>query len=381
MLRILTLNYEFPPIGGGGGNAHGHLLSEFASFPDLDVTMVTVTPRKEVQHRVLSPNVEIIQLPIRKKDLLFWRRREIVQYLLMHIGFCNKFLQNRTYDLSHVFFGFPTGVLAYLHRKKLPYLVSVRGSDVPGYNRRFSLDYIFLRPLLERIYRHAAKVVANSSGLKELYERQFSTLRAEVIPNGVDTVQFAPCFDPELFGKNRLVTVARLIPRKGIDLLIHACAAVRDKGIDFQCHIIGDGPERNRLQRLVGRLNLEAYIYFHGNLDKTQIAGKLPQFNLFVLPSYAEGMSNAALEAMACGLPLLLTDTGGSRELIDGNGIIVPPGNVSELTRSLCDLLTQPARLHAMGERSRQLANAFSWPYVAGRYRELYYQCAGREPL
>lgn len=379
MLRILTLNYEFPPIGGGGGNAHKHLLQEFAHFDDLHVSLLSTTTQSEPVHESIAPNVQMFLLPIKKKNLLFWRRREILQYLAMHYGFLRVYLKTHSFDLCHVFFGFPSGWLAYRFRQQAPYCVSVRGSDVPGFNRRFSLDYILLRPFLKRIYLKARAVTANSQGLRDLFERQFPGIPAGVIPNGVDTEDFHPIARPDN-PEPILATVARLIPRKGIDLLIQACANLHREGIRFQCHIAGDGPEEAALRNLARRSGIEDRVLFHGRMEKEQLAQFLPHCDVFILPSYAEGMSNATLEAMACGLPLLLTDTGGSRELIDGNGSIVPPGDVRALSERLRLWLSEPGILKTMGRRSQMCANAFTWTNVAQRYRELYYQLVSISP-
>lgn len=377
VLRVLSLNYEFPPIGGGGGNAHRHILREFTRFSDLQVTLITTTTQPEAIHDSFAPNVQIHRLPQPKRELLYWRRSEVARYLLIHRAFLNQLLPNNTFDLCHVFFGFPSGWLAYWHRSRFPYLVSVRGSDVPGYNRRFSLDYIFLRPLFNRIYGSARRVVANSQGLKDLFESQFPHLQADVIPNGVDLEQFRPRESgggPDSTREMSLVTAARLIPRKGIDVLLQACARLAAANQSFQCHIIGDGPEETPLRHLAASLGITERVHFHGRMEKDPIAEFLPRCDIFVLPSYAEGMSNAALEAMACGLPLLLTDTGGSRELIDGNGAIVPPGDAARLAETLASWLAHPGAVREMGARSREHAGNFSWAGVAVRYHDLYRQ-------
>ncbi|MFB3788731.1 MAG: glycosyltransferase [bacterium] len=374
---VLALNYEFPPIGGGGGNAHRHILREMTRYPDLQVTLITTTIKTEPVHESFAPNVRIHRLPQPKRDLLYWRRSEVLRYLLIHRAFLRQFLQNNHFDLCHVFFGFPSGWLAYWNRFHFPYLVSVRGSDVPGYNRRFSLDYIFLRPLFKRIYGSARRVVANSQGLKELFESQFPHLQAGVIPNGVDLEQFTPREAKGAQDANRemsIVTAARLIPRKGIDVLLRACARLAAANQPFQCHIIGDGPEEMPLRNLAAFLRITERVHFHGRMEKEQVAAFLPRCDIFVLPSYAEGMSNAALEAMACGLPLLLTDTGGSRELIAGNGAIIPPGDAGRLAEMLTQWLTHTGTVREMGIRSREHAYNFSWAGVAARYYDLYRQ-------
>lgn len=371
MLRLLTLNYEYPPIGGGGGNAHQHILQSLARYDDLTTTLIAPTPNQEGCEESPSPRMRCIHLPIKKQALLYWRRSEVIRYLWDHYRFLKTHLKNETYDLCHVFFGFPTGLLAYLNRSLVPYLVSVRGSDVPGYNKRFALDYVILGPLLKRIYHQSQSVVANSSGLKALFESQYPQLCAQVIPNGVDTEFYKPS-PGEQSSEIHIVTVARLIPRKGIDLLINACVSLIQKDTPLQCHIIGEGPEKERLMKLADQANVKKCIHFHGMMAKKDIAAFLPHCDIFALPSYAEGMSNAALEAMACGLTLVLTDTGGSRELIDGNGMIIPLGSVDDLTKALSDLIHSPLRLKDMQEKSRQHAHNFSWDNVADQYYDLY---------
>lgn len=96
------------------------------------------------------------------------------------------------------------------------------------------------------------------------------------------------------------------------------------------------------------------------------------QADLFVLPAKNEGMPVAALEAMACGLPVIMTDVGGSDELIDGNGFVVPKGNPTALREAIGQYIRNPALLIKHGKRSREIAETMSWKTVAEQYLELY---------
>lgn len=379
MLRIVSLNYEYPPIGGGGGNAHQHLLRALSEFDDIDLTLIapTLAPEGFTTHE--GERIRIHHLPLPNKQArLYWRRGEIVRYLWQHDRFFARHLREHRYDLCHVFFGFPTGVIAWRRCGSMPYAVSVRGSDVPGYNPRFTLDHALLRPLMSRIYRQASAVVANSQGLRSLFESQFPGLQASVIPNGVDIQRFRPLNDEDRQW-NALATVARLIPRKGIDRLLQACGRLHEWNRDFQCHIVGEGPEREALEQQARALGIADRIHFHGDRPREWVAQALPAHGLFVLPSLAEGMPNAALEAMACGLPLVLSDTGGSAELVDGNGCIVPVGDADALAYALHDALRDSNRLRQWARRSRERALNFSWRRVAEDYRTLYDQIANPE--
>lgn len=368
-MRILALNYEFPPIGGGGGSAHRNLIHQWAAMDDIELTLIA--PSVDTQIADLNERVRLCLHAFPKRDLRFWRRSEVLRYLWRHHQIVRAHLRERSYDLIHAFFGFPTGLLAYRLCGETPYILSVRGSDVPGYNQRFGLDYIVLKPLLRRIYSNAAAVVANSDGLKSLYEKAFPDLRASVIPNGIDTNDFQPV-ERDWNAPLSIISVGRMIPRKGFELLLRACAALAKEGIEFQCRLVGDGPEEGNLKALAHELGIQGRVIFHGGMTRDEIAALLPACHAFVLPSYAEGMANAALEAMACGLPLLLTDVGGSRELVDGNGAVVPCGDVDALAQHLRNWLRAPNLLEEMGRRSRERAQWFSWNAAAQRYCQLY---------
>jgi len=372
-VKVLHLDYEFPPIGGGGGKAHQQILKQFRNNTAFDITLITTTTRLERYEEHYSDTVRIIYLPIKKQSLHYWKRSEVIAYLWTHHRLLKQHLKQNTYDLCHVFFGFPSGALAYFQRGCFPYIVSVRGSDVPGYNQRFGMDYKILSPLLHRIYHKAGAVVANSRGLKELFDSHYSDLNAAVIPNGIEIEEYTPkeSANPVL----KIVCVARLIPRKGVHLLLDACKQLSGKKHLFEAHIIGEGPEMSNLQQQAETLDIKKNTFFHGRLERDEITRLLPMFDVFALPSYAEGMPNAALEAMACGLPLILSNTGGAQELVKNNGKIITKGNANALAEAIEFYIKSPQEIMQQGRASREHAQNFTWQRVAGDYAQLYLNC------
>ena len=130
------LNYEFPPIGGGAGKAHLCILKEFAGNNSLAIDVLTSAPQPGFTVEDFSDNITIYKVGVHKKNLHFWRKIEVIEWLVKaHIHYRN-LLRENNYDLVHAFFGFPTGWLCYRTAGKLPYIISLRGSDVPGYNIR-----------------------------------------------------------------------------------------------------------------------------------------------------------------------------------------------------------------------------------------------------
>ena len=166
-MKILMLNYEFPPIGGGGGQAHLALLRQYADRQDLEVEVLTSAPKPGLSTEEFARNIRIHKVGIHKRDLHVWRRSEVLVWLTKAGSFYRRLVRQEKYDLVHAFFGFPTGWLCYRSVKRLPYIISLRGSDVPGANARLKLDYKILGPLVFKpIWRKASALVACSEGLK-----------------------------------------------------------------------------------------------------------------------------------------------------------------------------------------------------------------------
>ena len=375
LLSVLALNYEFPPIGGGGATAHQALLQEMNRNGSCRVLLISSGLGSNIEEECVDPFLTIRRIPVGKRDLRYWRRREVLRYILGAYREAEKALEHDTYDVCHAFFGIPSGLVAYRLRRSLPYVLSLRGSDVPGYNQRFTLDHRLLRPLVKRSWLSAAGVVANSEGLRDLAQQAFDAVSIRVIPNGIDTEAFRPQLHPPA-DTPHLVTVARLIPRKGVDLLINALSGLTGK--PWHLLIVGDGPERIKLEKQAANAGLADRVEFLGDVDRSRIVQLLPSCDLFVLPSLAEGMSNAALEAMACGLPVVLTDTGGTHELVNENGVVVPCGNIEALRSALDKSLSEPDKWPNMGAQSRRIAESFSWSAVADQYRSLLLEAAGK---
>lgn len=371
-MKILMLNYEFPPLGGGAGNATYYLLKEFSRCPDLEIDLVTSSADAFRIER-FSGNIKVHFLDINKngRDLHYQANRDLFVYAWKAYRYARKLLKPEKYHLCHAFFGIPCGYLAM--KLGLPYIVSLRGSDVPFYNRRFYwLDKLVFKRLSKRIWRKAQKVVANSEGLTELALAACPGQEISVICNGVDLEDFCPCNtnSKRASGKVKLISVGRLIERKGYRYLIEALKNINN----VELILIGEGNLKGELEELAREHQVQ--VKFLGNVSHDRIPEHLRMADLLVLPSLNEGMSNALLEAMACGLPVIATDTGGSRELIKGNGFIIKKGDIPDLTKAIEKFIKNPELLGAMGKISRQLAETMSWEEVAAAYRSIYHQLA-----
>lgn len=162
-----------------------------------------------------------------------------------------------------------------------------------------------------------------------------------VIPNGFDEKRFRPISHENEIPQ--LITVCRLVPAKGLDILLHACAELKRRGKPFVLHIIGDGPIREELEQLAVSLGLYDEIIFYGYMLHPEEF--MPFFDIFVLPSRAEAFGSVFAEAALCLLALVGTRVGGIAEQIEHgvNGLLVPPEDPLALSDALELLVSDPA--------------------------------------
>jgi glycosyltransferase involved in cell wall biosynthesis len=317
--------------------------------------------------------------------LHFQSQKDILIYTWRAYRFSQKILKSGKFDATLAFFSVPCGFLAWRLKKqfKLPYIVSLRGADVPGYSERFTGLYRIITPLIKKIWQEAENVIANSQGLKKLALQTDAAQVINVISNGIDTHQFRPSLynfgdlaskmeakSPRSFIDFQILCVTRITPRKGVRYLIEAMDLLRKKYHNLSLQIVGEGDEKANLEKLVQILSLEDQVKFAGLVPHEKLPAYYQSASAYVLPSLNEGMSNSMLEALASGLPLLATDTGGTQELIeDGiNGFILKMKSAEDIAEKLEILIKNPELRKKMGAESRTKAEGMSWEKVAQKY-------------
>ena len=371
-LNLLMLNFEYPPIGGGAGYAHLAILKQYANHSNLKIDVLTSAPKPGHFAEKFSENITVYKVGLHKKDLHFWRKSEVIEWLVKAQFHYRKLLRENDYDLVHAFFGFPTGWLCYRTANKLPYIISLRGSDVPGQHARLKLDYKILTPVFGAIWKKAAALVACSEGLKSRALRFLPSALIDVIPNGVDLDRFRPAEDARISDVLRLLTVGRLSVTKRVEMLIDAVHILKDDGFNVRFTIVGGGQIEQNLRQIVAEKNLSDVVEITGRLDSERMPQVYRQNDIFISASMQEGMSNAMLEAMACGLPIVTTRCEGVQELVADNGIVVERAQAEEIAEAIRKLARDQQSYRQMSCASRKRAAQFSWSSVANQYIECY---------
>ena len=365
------LNYEFPPIGGGAAAAHLSILKQYAGNSTLQVDVLTSAPNPGDFTEKFADNITIYKIGIHKKQLHYWRKIEVFEWLLKAKSHYRKLLQGNNYDLVHAFFGFPSGWLCYHSVDKLPYIISLRGSDVPGENVRFKFDYKILSPVFKAIWKNAAALVACSDGLKNRALQFLPSVKINVIPNGVDLDKFHPA-DGNRKDTLRLLTTGRLSVTKRVDMLIDTAEILNRDGCKLHLTIAGGGKLEQQLREIAAAKKLDDIVEITGRIEAEDMPQLYRQNNIFISASMQEGMSNAMLEAMASGLPIITTRCEGLEELITDNGIVVEQADAKSLAHAVKILTADENRIEKMQTAARKQAEKFTWSGVANQYIELY---------
>ncbi len=373
-MKILMLNYEFPPIGGGAANAHRCLLQQYAHSSDLKVDVLTSAPKPGFLKESFADNINIYKVGLHKKELHFWRKTEVTEWLFKAKFQYRKLLRKNDYDFVHAFFGFPTGWLCYRSADKLPYIISLRGSDVPGEHARFKLDYKILGPVFKAIWKKAAALVAPSEGLKDRALKFLPSAEIDVIPNGVELDRFTPAESAQKAEILRLLTVGRLSVTKRVEILIDAVEIMHSKGCEIHFTIVGGGQMLQNLKQIALNKNLDNIIELTGRIDAEDMPQVYRQNDIFISASMQEGMSNAMLEAMASGLPIVTTRCEGAEELIADNGLVVENANAEEIAKAVRKIAGDRQTYKRMAVAARRQAQKFTWNEVASQYIELYHK-------
>ncbi len=441
-MRILIINYEFPPIGAGGGKASqkiaasliemGHTVrvitsrptqlytffgnlcvlsglgfwlyltyAKFAFNEDLSdhgftilgtlllligfilrhtgLTWELTNPIRGLKPLEFIDGVEVRRVPVLRQRQEYCSTYEMGTFLLS--GLWHSLFQVREFkpDVVHIFFGIPDGPIGWMLKRvyALPYLISLRGADVPSDEvKRFAKHYKVLRPFVRWLWHDADALVAVSNGLRDYAFQTAPNLPIEVISNAIELSVFSPPLNRNGPGPIQLIFVGRFNAFKNVETLIEAVSRLKEMDVaDFELQLVGDGERRATVERRVVENGLTKQVHFLGWIDRKAIVERYQQADLFVSATTWEGMPNTVLEGMACGLPIVSSRASGLEELVNEgvNGYLVNINDPVALADRMAKLINNPYERQRMGKESRKIAEReFTWDSIAEQYVKIY---------
>ena len=376
-MRILIVNYEFPPIGGGAATATLFLAKSLLAIGH-EVCVLT-SAIEELPYRTVEDGIEVVRLSTLRKRKDRASILEMSSFAIAAMLRLPAVVRRFRPDCAIVMFTIPCGHIGLALKKiwNIPYVVSLRGGDVPGFNPSVDWYHSFLRPFRHMILGNACAVVANSTGLAEL-AHETDPFHIVVIPNGVDCHFFSPSErDMSVTHRFNFLFVGRFTSeQKNLAHLLKELASLnQNHSGQFLFHVVGDGPERENLMRLAVQLELEAIVIWHGWIDREKLRDLYKTSDCLVNVSLVEGMSNVILEAMASGLAVIASAVRGNTEtVIHGeSGLLFNLDHSDNLQQMLRYVLEDRDAARALGLRAREIAQTrFSWDSAAESYMALF---------
>lgn len=381
-MNILTFNYEYPPIGGGGGVIHALIAEELARRHLVSVVTSAYSGRGEQHERVNG--VEVYRVPVLgRTDRNVATMRSLFSYLPAAVLQGLRLVRRCPFDVVNGHFALPTGPasISVARLAGLPHVISLHGGDIFDPSKKLS-------PHRHRLFRWAVAgvlngsdcVVAQSTNTRDNVYRYHRYKGAiEIIPHGIRIPDVPRAsrdelgLPPDVF---LTVTVGRLIERKAIHELVQTLAA--EPCANVHLAVVGAGPLEKALRELVARLGFEERVHFMGFVDENTKWRILSVSDAYVSSTMHEGFGLVYLEAMAAGLPVVTYGNGGQADfLIDGStGFLVSAGNREALASAIGRLAAVPEEARRMGEANRARADGYRIERCAAMYESLFEKLA-----
>ena len=361
MHKTLLISEIFPPIHGGSGRWFWELYSRLPR--EQYIIAAGATPEAESFDKTHDLNVERLDLSspswgiksatgLRFYWRIFWQlKRKIKQNNItsIHCGRC-----------------LPEGVMGYLLSlfTGIPYICYVHGEDVETASTSRELTW-----LVKKVLGRATKLICNSKNTANIIKNTWQTTpeKVVVLNPGCDTTRFVPAEEnkaiKEKLGwndKKVILTVGRLQKRKGHDMMISALPEILKQHPDVLYAIIGNGEEKQTLQALATKLNIEKNVKFHAEITDEEMIQCYQQCDLFILPNRTEGndiegFGMVLVEAQACGKPVIAGDSGGTAEtmLIGKTGYIIDCTKPDIISEKINTMLAESKMLTNLGHCGR----------------------------
>ena len=376
-MRILVLNYEHPPLGGGGGRLAAKVASGLVGRGH-DVRILTAGMRHlPVESTEDGVGVRRLRALRRREDTC--SVPEMAAWVLRAIPSAISEARRWRPDVIHAHFAVPTGAVAWAVSKVtgIPYVLTAHLGDVPGgVPEQTDALFRWLKPLTVPIWRDAAATTAVSSFVADLARKAYG-VSPRVILNGI-----ALPAEPTLTRSDitRLLMVGRMSVQKNPLFAVRALARLQE--LPWEATIIGDGPLLDEVRQEVSAAGMSGRLRFSGWVGSAEVTAALRHSDILLMPSLSEGLPMVAVEAVANGLAIVGSRIGGLADVaLEGrNALLHELGDGPEgMAEALRVFLTDSGRLSSARSASLEIASRFGLDHSLDEYEQLLGACGPRQ--
>ena len=376
-MRILVCNYEYPPLGGGGGVTTKRLAEELAK--KHSITVLTSGYAGALDHEVVNGvNVYRVQV-IRHKRMQTASLVSMFFYWPMSFVKGSHLCGLMKFDVIHSHLAIPTGPSSLMLGKRfaVPHVLSIHGGDIFDPSKKLSPHKTWgLHFAVQTVINRSDRVHAQSLNTLGNAQKYYNVTRPiEIIPHAISRPNFVKV-DREALGFTNedilLITIGRLVSRKGVPFLIDIMARLDNEKVRLL--VIGEGPERENLEKVATERGLASRIIFKGWVSESEKFQLLNISDVYVSSALHEGFGLIFIEAMAVGLPIISFDNGGHADfLIDGKtGYMIPVGIIDSFCDRIGYLCKSPELREQFGRFNKRLAEEYFMETCAARHEKVF---------
>ncbi len=365
-MKILMLNHEFPPVGGGASPITLELCSQLAKMGH-HIDLVTMHFKNTARFEQVN-GFNIYRTPAIRKRPNICYPHELATYVPGAFFKTVSLARKNKYDIIHCHFLVPGAPLAWLVSRitGIPFITTCHGTDVPGHNPdRFTLSHKLISPIWRFLAKRSSVLTSPSQALKNLILKNCPGVNVEVIPNGIDVNQF----NPQQKTKSILMC-SRIFKFKGFQ---YAIEAINGMNLDWEVNIIGEGPYLPQLKTLAE--NSKTNIKFWGWIDKKdkRFFELFNKSTIFIFPSEMENFPSVLLEAMAASMAIITSMAGGCSEVVGDTALLVKPNDAGAIRDCLEKLVgSEQMRQQLASAALKRVTDNFSWARIAEEYLKCY---------
>lgn len=315
------LNYEYPPLGGGAGQVTLNISKRLAQYHKI--TIITAgydkLPQKEE-----AGNLTIYRLNCKRKSKMGSNIKEMISWMVKSLEFCSEYLKKNQIDIIFAHFTLPGGEVAMRLSNKfnIPYVIMSHGHDIPWFfPQQMFFYHLGLYFRIRQICRNSSALFLQTPEMKisaDKFTGKHHKDKNIVIPNACDTDFFAN-FNNREHSKLKIVYTGRFVTQKQPLAIIKALKIVKASGVDFEMNFVGNGHLLSKMTKTILHNELQDKVKILGWKTLDEIKELYAESHLFVMPSKAEGMSVAIIEAMASGLYVLTSNEANKYNLVKNN--------------------------------------------------------------
>lgn len=369
-MRILTLIYEFPPIGGGGGRAAYDICRGLAARGH-QVTVLTAH-MQGLPFEEYRDGIHLVRISSLRRNAFGASFLTMLAYILAGLWAGLRLIWLSRPDIIHTHFAVPSGALAWSLSllTGIPYILTAHLGDVPGgVPEKTGKWFRWIEPFTKPIWKRAKRVIAVSEHTRQLALKHYP-VNIQVVHNGADVQHLSPA-KVHVNHPPRLVFAGRFVPQKNPLAIVQTLSQMKD--LDWHCTLLGDGPLLEEVKREIEKVGLLERCDLPGWVTPDIVLERFSKSDILFMPSLAEGLPVVGVQALAAGLAIVASDIGGFLDLVDNekNGYLIDAHDTPAFAAALRGMISDPEKILRFRQASVVKSSQFDIQKIADQYQAI----------